>query len=198
MKIIATSDTHGDHRNLTIPKCDIFIHAGDIVGNNGLHDYADFKEWLDEIPADHCVIIAGNHDLLLEHDMWGYKLFGTHHYLENSWEEIMGLKIWGSPCTLPFAGAFNFGPKALKPIWNKIPNDTDIIITHGPPWLIGDSVYDDHAGDGYLGARVMDIDPILHVFGHIHEGYGEYDVRNITYWNASYQFNKNKPLEMII
>lgn len=198
MKIVGTSDTHGMHRELTIPKCDIFIHSGDIVGANPLHDYADFKEWLDEIPATHCVIIAGNHDLLLEHDMWGYKLFGSHHYLENSSEVIEDLVIWGSPNTLPFAGAFNKGKQQIKKVWNTIPNGADIIITHGPPYMVGDECPGGNVGDVDLMNRILDIDPILHQSGHIHEGYGKREFKGIEFWNASYMWNKNPILEMTI
>jgi len=112
-------------------------------------------------------------------------------YLENQDVTVNKLKIWGSPVTPWFFGekwAFNKQRGAeIKEVWNKIPVDTDIIITHCP--VIGRLDYvpstKEYAGCEELRNKIEEIKPVLHVCGHIHEGYGESIVNGTVYVNAS-------------
>jgi Predicted phosphoesterases, related to the Icc protein len=56
--------------------------------------------------------------------------------------------------------------------WNKIPDDTDILVTHTPPVGHGDLCCTGvRAGCVELLTTVQQrIKPKYHVFGHIHEG----------------------------
>jgi Icc-related predicted phosphoesterase len=60
----------------------------------------------------------------------------------------------------------------LESKWNQIPDDTDVLITHGPPYGYGDCVHHDYN----VGCRdLLDtvkfrVKPQYHIFGHIHEG----------------------------
>ena len=178
MKVVCISDTHGYHRDLDIPNGDILIHAGDIDPVWGsLPVLVDFNEWLGELPHSYKILVAGNHDIPFESKPELTRQVITNAiYLENETVEILGLKIFGSPHTIPFAGAFNTDEKEICKLWDKIPEGVDIVVTHGPPKMILDkSVFGENCGDGYLYARLRGIKPQLHVFGHIHESYGIFD-----------------------
>lgn len=186
MKIIAISDTHGLHRNLTVPDGDLILFAGDFTGGGTVTDYSNLKDfvgWLRELPHRWKVMIAGNHDFIVEErgEFWMGALCALNgiHYLQDSSVTVGGLKIWGSPWQPRFFNwAFNLdrGP-ALAEKWAQIPPDTDILLTHGPPSLILDETDTGRSvGCEELLARLEDrgLDSIrLHVFGHIHESYGQ-------------------------
>jgi Icc-related predicted phosphoesterase len=132
------------------------------------------------------VCIAGNHDWLFERNQKAaIEALGPGiTYLENSGVEIEGLKIWGSPVQPPFMNwAFNVprGPEIRK-YWDKIPVGTDILITHGPPKGILDqsnaALNTEHCGCEELLLALHRVKPPIHVFGHIHGGYGLQDVRH--------------------
>jgi len=108
---------------------------------------------------------------------------------------IMGLKFYGSPWQPRFCDwAFNLDPPALEKAWSKIPADTDILVTHGPPYGVldrdGDKV---HCGCRKLTERLKSIGPKVHVFGHIHEGYGWTEKNGTLYANASICNVRNVP-----
>lgn len=200
MKIICISDTHGFHRSIDVPDGDILIHAGDIDPSFGSRTHLiDFNDWLGELPHKDKILIAGNHDTIFESRPYIIKDFITNAtYLKNSSTTVCGLKIFGSPHTIPFAGAFNTVEFEISKIWKKIPEDTDIVVTHGPPKMILDKThYGDNAGDGYLYARIREIKPKLHVFGHIHESYGVYKSDfGTTFVNAAIMGKElNEPIE---
>lgn len=120
------------------------------------------------------------------------------HYLQDSSAVIEGFKFWGSPWQPWFGGyAFNLnrGPE-LRDKWDLIPGDVDVLVTHGPPWGVRDKVrnrlwcggVDDrmvHVGCRELLAAVKRVQPQVHVFGHIHEGYGCKLGSPTTYVNAA-------------
>src|SRR5690606_18309514 len=109
-------------------------------------------------------------------------------YLNDSGIEINGLKIWGSPITPYFHNwAFNRKRGAeIKKHWNLIPDNTDILITHGPPFgILDETVYSKRTGCEELLLRVYQIQPKYHIFGHIHEDYGVLSKRETAFVNAS-------------
>ena len=88
-------------------------------------------------------------------------------------------------------------------MWKDIPKDTDILVTHGPPYGILDlNMYKEHTGCPHLLKKVMEVRPQLHVFGHIHEGYGIHLEEDTIFHNASsvnvaYKFvNKTKVFDI--
>ena len=190
MKIVCISDTHSLHNRMEIPDGDLLIHAGDVSSRGGMSEIADFNEWLGKLPHLHKVIIAGNHDFGFERYPKESKALITNaKYLNDSGIAIKGLKIWGSPIQ-PWFYDWAFNRKRGKEIrkhWNMIPTDTDILITHGPPFGILD---DTERGEKVGCADLMDIiqtrvKPRLHVFGHIHEAYGQQQVDDTLFVNAS-------------
>jgi Icc-related predicted phosphoesterase len=190
MKLCVISDTHRQHWNIKVPKCDLFIFAGD-AEINGLLPLHDFNDWLGTIKAPlGCVVVGGNHDSELERigKKECKRLLTNCVYLENEFVEIGGLKIWGSPFS-PFFNNWSFmrHDNDLKEIWASIPLETEILITHCPPFGILDQVLprDDSQGSRTLKDSVKEIHPYLHLFGHIHEGYGRHTDGKTDCYNVS-------------
>ena len=179
---VCISDTHGLHSQLPVlPKGDVLIHAGDCLGNGSVRSLESFAEWFESQPHKHKILVAGNHDRALQnHPELIPKLLPTTHYLQDNGIEIGGVKFWGSPWTPRFhSGAFMLDRGwALEERWSLIPDDTNVLVTHGPPHLTGDLAIDGtvhvNVGCEALLDRTRDLPMQVHVFGHIHEGYGLY------------------------
>lgn len=196
MKIVMISDTHGQHRKLKVPDGDILIHAGDaMTGGMDPREIVDLNDWFGELPHPSKIVIAGNHDFLFEKVDTARGLFTNATYLQDEYTRVEGLKIYGSPWQPEFFNwAFNLPRgEALKRKWDLIPADTDILITHGPPWGYQDYVprwgkheqYQEHVGCEELLKRVQEVKPMIHVFGHIHCGAGYTQDDHTTYVNAA-------------
>nr|CAI5821655.1 unnamed protein product [Callosobruchus analis]CAI5832278.1 unnamed protein product [Callosobruchus analis] len=187
------SDTHSLIRNIMfdIPDGDVFIHAGDFTKCGQKEEVIQFDKWLDSLPHKHKIVIAGNHELSFDQKFSEYfkKLMTAREavntqnirqyltnctYLEDSGIELYGIKIYGSPWQPEYNNwAFNLkrGAECLSK-WNKIPDDTEILITHTPPLGHGDLACSGvRAGCVELLNTVQKrVKPKYHVFGHIHEG----------------------------
>lgn len=161
MKIVAISDTHGQHRRLKLHTGDMIIHAGDVNKRGHPVEIEDFLDWFSKLKFRHKVFIAGNHDFFLEDahpDIIGRMVPKNVIYLNDSGVEIDGLKIWGSPITPYFHNwAFNRKRGAeIKKHWDLIPDDTDILITHGPTFgILDETVYSKRIGCEKLLLRVL-------------------------------------------
>lgn len=185
LDIVFISDTHGMENQLKdIPDGDVIVHTGDISNVGGYSEVEKFLKWFDNLPHKHKVYIAGNHDLSYE-DNPEFKqemidLFPNLTYLENSSALIEGFKFYGSPITPRFHDwAFNVDRGTqIRDIWDEIPYDTDVLLTHGPPLGIGDTVpsygINRVVGCFDLLDKIYDLPLKIHAFGHIHEGYGTY------------------------
>lgn len=196
MKITCTGCMHGEYPEL--PGGDLLIITGDITGSDKIPQWTDFYYWLILQPYRMKIYIAGNHDRFLKSIMThslnkeileiaGEAVLSDVVYLCDDGIEFEGIKIWGSPWTYRFPGinkhcmAFTLkNEQELAKKFALIPEDTDILITHGPPVTYLDSVprknggmeaYES-VGSGSLLQRVRQIKPRLHVFSHVHEGYG--------------------------
>jgi Icc-related predicted phosphoesterase len=189
MRLVLISDTHNQHASLSVPDGDVLIHAGDISDVGKLSDLQSFNTWLGRLPHKHKLVIAGNHDFCLERDAAASEAALTNcTYLKDSGLVIDGIKFYGSPWQPEFYDyAFNL-PRgaALKAKWDLIPKDVDVLITHGPPQGYGDLTRQgDRAGCFDLLDAVKVLQPRLHVYGHIHEGAGRYQVGRTILVNAS-------------
>lgn len=191
MRIVCISDTHGQHEGLSVPDGDVLVHAGDFTLDScGELSSARFNHWLGDLPHKRKVVIAGNHDFIFERRPdWAPGLLTNATYLCDSGCEIGGLKFWGSPITPRFMDwAFMRDRGAdIRKHWDLIPDDTDVLITHGPPSHVLDTSYrgGDHLGCTDLMESVEYIQPQLHVFGHIHGGRGLRHITDTTYVNAA-------------
>ena len=189
MKIVCVSDTHGLHDRVRVPDGDVLVHAGDLTNHGEWEQLASFNRWLGDLPHRHKVVIAGNHDFCFEQDAERAASMITHgHYLFDTAVDIEGVKFYGSPWQPWFYDwAFNLQRgEEIRAKWDLIPNETDVLITHGPPLGYGDrTVRGDAVGCADLLDAVDRVRPGLHVFGHIHEAYGAFDRDETHFVNAS-------------
>ena len=177
MEITCTSDLHGHYPKLE--GGDLLIVAGDCLANDTLQARIDFFVWLQRQKYKERIYIAGNHDNIFEKRSPTDAPEGI--YLCDSGTEFEGIRIWGSPWTLRFEGmnpncmAFTCETEEeLAEKWALIPHDTDILVTHSPPkYGLDKTIWQDNVGSASLTDWVMDHQPKLHVFGHIHESYGK-------------------------
>ena len=208
MKICCISDTHNRHEKLSIPECDILICSGDITGRGELENVLDFARWFNVQPAKHLILVPGNHEKGWERDIEKYneeilKVCPRVNILIDRTIIINGIKIHGSPVT-PFF--FNWAwnravdpnpvlcrskvmvVPEIKPHWDMVPDDVNILVTHGPPYGILDLLIDGHTrvGCNHLMNRINELKELkLHVFGHIHYSSGEQYFNGIKFVNAS-------------
>lgn len=197
--ITLISDTHGKHNQITknLIGGDFILHSGDISNMGYLQEIKDFCEWFNQLPYRHKVFIAGNHD-------WGFQTnpkkvqeillnYPEIVYLEDDFVTLDGVKIYGSPYQPEFCSwAFNLPRNGveLEKVWSKIPDDTDILLTHSPAYGISslDSVEGKRhipLGCEKLTERLRVINPKIHSWGHIHSGYGSYSNDKTNFFNAS-------------
>eukprot|EP00753_Platysulcus_tardus_P006847 PLAT14632.1.p1 GENE.PLAT14632.1~~PLAT14632.1.p1 ORF type:complete len:324 (+),score=85.68 PLAT14632.1:47-973(+) len=216
VRLVCVSDTHNQHGKLpALPAGDILVHAGDFSNTGGIKDILSFSSWLDKQPFEHKLVIAGNHDTTFHPDYYHASGHRFHRspidcaearaaltnctYLEDSGVSIMGLNFWGSPWQPEFCDwAFNL-PRgsALADKWALIPDDTDVLITHGPPWGHGDlcSSWDRAGCIDLLTAVEQRVRPKAHIFGHIHEGYGMSTDGTTLFVNASTCTLRYRPVQ---
>ena len=191
MKFVVISDTHGQHADLKLPDADGIIHAGDVTKRGKENQVKDFLLWFQKLDYKYKIFIAGNHDFFFEKADSKYiqSIIPVGiTYLNDSSCVINGVKFWGSPITPWFLDwAFNrYRGEEIKPHWDLIPNDVDVIITHGPVAGILDKTFQgESVGCNDLLKKVQDVQPKFHIAGHIHEAYGEVKVGNTHFINAS-------------
>jgi len=209
-RFVCISDTHESYSR--IPNGDVLLHAGDFTYAGTPEAVKQFNEWLGKLPHPHKVVIAGNHDVTFDIPYFSinWSRYGKRHdpistknlltnciYLEDSEVTIAGIRIYGSPWQPEFGNwAFNvIGQEAIKKYWDLIPTGIDILMTHGPP--LNHCGVVDHdgqdAGCPQLLKAIHRTKPKVHVFGHIHEGYGvDYDGSTV-FVNASSLNSDYKP-----
>lgn len=168
-------DLHGFYPKT--PGGDLLVIAGDLVARGRLAEYKKFFEWLEIQKYEKKVVIAGNHDKELQRldkNKLGIIFDTSAEYLCDSGTEYKDLKIWGSPWTPKFGDwGFMCRDEDLIEHWDMIPNDTNFLVTHGPPYGILDKCYDDRlVGSKTLLKAIDRVRPLVHVFGHIHESEG--------------------------
>ncbi|KNC86614.1 hypothetical protein SARC_01243 [Sphaeroforma arctica JP610] len=206
-RLVVISDTHGRPVK-DLPPGDIIIHAGDFTMCGDTKEVKEFANWFGGLDYKHRIVVAGNHEITF--DIEGYEQLWRdkhkmkrHHrnikkslvehegitYLEDSGVDINGYKFWGSPWQPKFCEwAFQRKRgKALKSIWDAIPRDVDVLITHSPPVGMGDlTTRKERAGCvDLLYAVQKQIKPLYHLFGHVHEGYGMWSDGTTVFANAS-------------
>jgi Icc-related predicted phosphoesterase len=193
MRIVAVADTHLFTDDLVVPDGDVFVHAGDLCRGGELEELEHAAAWIRALPHRHKVIVAGNHDwAFVREPERARALFATMHYLEDSEVMIEGLRFYGSPWQPKFhEWAFNLPrgePLAAK--WSRIPYGLDVLVTHSPPEGLGDrSPVGGRAGCVDLRLRIVEVEPRLHLFGHIHQDGGAWQQgrtlhANVTTWEC--------------
>ena len=197
MKILHLSDTHGCHHRLhDLPDADVIVHSGDFTMDGSQQEAIDFMNWFCDLPYSHKIFICGNHDDCL----YGANIDGLDsnvHYLCNSGAEIEGVKFYGVPM---FMGDCITDRQTRN--YERIPSDTDVLITHSPAYGILDFDDDINYGSEEIMTKLSDLNLKAHLFGHIHNQHGVKTIGNTIFsngaiMNAGYT-NLNKPNEIII
>lgn len=213
VRVVCISDTHTNTDNLVVPDGDILIHAGDFTFTGQPAETKKFYKFLNDLPHKYKIFVAGNHEITfdnlrysnlkerfrlkipqdkLDEIKFSFKNFQKNEiiYLENSYVEVLGLKIYGSPYSPKFhEWAFMASDENLKKIWKEIPSDVDLLITHGPPMFIGDYCDNINSGSLSLLEEVTNrLKPMYHIFGHVHEGYGVFKLKPNNEMNCNTYF----------
>ena len=204
MKLVCVSDTHNlVGPGFKIPKGDVFIHSGDLTMRGTLPEITMALNWIDTLPHPVKLLVAGNHDFNFQNHPDVTRTLAQQRGITYLCEEsaiVDGVKFYGSPWQPWFMDwAFNFdkddGSHATR-TWDKIPADTEVLITHGPPRGILDRNREGiQCGCEYLARRVVQLSNLkYHIFGHIHEAYGERPFMNTRFINASICDRSYKPV----
>ena len=193
MKITFISDTHTQHKKIELPGGDILIFSGDFMGSGyRVYEAQSFLKWFSEQPYKYKIFIAGNHDRYCENNPELFEALVDDYvdqnviYLKDDIIEVEGLKIYGTPWQPYFCNwAFNISDSdILTSLYQNIPEDLDILITHCPPYNTLDKThitpayYDNtvNCGEEPLGSKELETvlselgehRPKIHCFGHIH------------------------------
>jgi predicted phosphohydrolase len=189
MRFVFLSDTHSYLANVKVPDGDVLVFAGDATFRGRLSEWDAFNAAWAKLPHAHKCFTPGNHDLTLEtHPQQALEHLPDVNVLIDQEYVIDGIKLYFSPWTPMFCNwAFmkSRGPE-IREVWRKIPPDTDILVTHGPPHKILDLTPGwEQVGCEELRKVVKRIKPRYHVFGHIHCEYGIKEVEGTTFINAS-------------
>ncbi|KAL1868558.1 hypothetical protein VTK73DRAFT_3614 [Phialemonium thermophilum] len=196
--VVCISDTHNTKPS-PLPPGDILLHAGDLSQYGTWPEIQAQLTWLADQPHPHKIVIAGNHDLLLDrafvaahpdrelerrpehrrdHLDWGALAYLERESVDLTvGEDGRRIRVFGSPWT-PRCGnwAFQYAADAAPSgdsssfSWEgAVPDGTDVVLAHGPP---AGHLDDGGKGCARLLAELWRVRPRLVVCGHIHAGRG--------------------------
>ncbi len=202
VRIVCMSDTHNrydDPSMVNVPSGDILLHAGDATMQGHVNELVYFNHFLESLDIPKQIFVPGNHDLSFDLKDKRKKALAlvSHPHVALGWKHpsasitldtaIGPLKIYGEPRQPWFYNwAFNWPRDKMGMLWEAVPNDVDILVTHGPPLGAGDRVENgNHVGCEFLRKWIEDVQPKLVVCGHIHPGYGIYTIGKTIVVNAS-------------
>lgn len=216
VKLVFVSDTHESHDwDKQIPPGDILVHTGDLTMMGRPAELSAFAEKFIALPHPNKILIAGNHDLSLDEHLTTVMRAQVDEkfpslkevdipllkqnfikqltekgvtYLEDSSAQVQGISFYGSPYTPKMhLWAFQKERSALGQIWEKIPSQVDVLLTHGPPVGILDEFGEnDHIGCESLLKHVVDrVKPKIHGFGHVHRAHGWKSQDGILFVNGA-------------
>lgn len=199
-------DTHNTIPSL--PKGDVLIHSGDLTNQGTYGELHKAVRWIEAADFEAKIVIAGNHDITLDAAFYTQHGPYFHNqdpqdprkcqellkrasnliYLDHESAEIKlqspsgprtRFTIFGSPFS-PTKGlwAFRYTRDEASSLWQKIPLDTDIVVTHTPPKYHCDEAKERRAaGCEVLRQELWRIRPRLAICGHVHEARGAEIVR---------------------
>lgn len=205
MRIIIISDTH--NKRIELPHADLLIHCGDHSSMGYERELIQFNKWMGEIKSNYThgiILVPGNHDLLYEqNESLARSLVPNVKVLIHEEYEIDGFKIFGTPHQPIFGNwAYNKSPDELLRLYSQIPHDTNILISHCPPYMILDQL--DHMGSipyAHVGSKelLQALDNLkslsVHCWGHIHAANGRHNMNGVEFINASICNEYYKPTQ---
>lgn len=204
LSICAISDLHG-----YLPKlepCELVLICGDIVplSAQGSTRYTSrwykraFKTWAESLPCDKVIFIAGNHELYFpNHYEYYKKMFPNNSkvtYLCHEEYTYLGsdgkeYRIFGTPYCREFGNwAFMLLDSELREKYSEIPENLDILLTHDAPYGVSDVLLQkeckwatgEHIGNVPLREAILEKQPKIHVFGHLHSVSKEFNTLGST------------------
>ena len=180
MRIVAISDLHNNFMR-ALPQGDILLIAGDFTSRGKVEEIVNFSKFLTRFKRVYkeIVVTPGNHDFLFEeNEELARSLITDATVLINESHTLYnGMTIFGSPVVAPCWGVFNYDFQERMHLYDSIPNNTDILMTHTPAFGILDKVSSlQNVGCDMLRDKLRSMTQLkLHLFGHIHEDYGMVD-----------------------
>lgn len=202
--LICVSDTHMYKPKL--PPGDIFCFAGDFSSRGQSHETFSFCNWMHTISKDfkNLIIIPGNHDHFVENNVNLFKsrLPRNAVCLIDEGVTREGISFWGSPFTPRF---FNWAfmedrGDPIKRHWDLIPENIDVLITHGPVYgILDQNPAGKCCGCKELRDQVFNrIKPKYHLFGHIHlQGSRKIKIKDTEFFNLSYVDEDYQPTNSV-
>jgi Icc-related predicted phosphoesterase len=189
LKCLHLSDIHGFHDQINVKGYyDCIFITGDVTNSNDTkinkEELDNFLAWIYNYRqhAKYIIMIPGNHDVSIPRlglkdyvESFGIKcLINEEFVIELPHKKF---KVFGSPFTPTYGNnwAYNLDRNKLSKVWELIPLDTDILLTHGPPKGILDLSYDKNnnlemCGDKSLLNKIETLKPyFVNLFGHIHD-----------------------------
>jgi hypothetical protein len=160
---------------------DAVFHCGDEshLGNpmRNEPECRAFFEWFCGLPIKTKFFVPGNHSTAFEQGLVTPDDYPSVHFLIHEAAVWDGWNLFGTPYTpLFFNWAYMKARPDLDAVWATIPEQTDILLSHGPPKGILDVTRDwrskepIHVGSKSLTRHVLErIKPKLHAFGHLHD-----------------------------
>jgi Icc-related predicted phosphoesterase len=209
MVIGVISDIHSYHNKIELPKMDMLIVAGDFTAQGKPKEVKKFNLWLGRTNIEHIIVCGGNHEKYFDNELSlseKKEAMSNSIYLEDESVTINGIKFWCAPWVSAFCGmGFNKSEKQRLDLFSNIPKDTDILVTHTPALGILDvvnNVYSDYRDFNTGCAQLKSIiekrpNLKMHVFGHIHEQYGQCVANGIIRVNASVCNLSYKPVNKV-
>jgi len=204
MNIIGIGDNH-DH-SIMLPKADVLIHTGDfsflpreVDHSFALQEFSRFAAWMNYQDFKHKIYVPGNHDQFVEKNLSLAKDTLDAHILIDEEIEIEGYKFYGSPWTIHFCSWYWAKDYSqLEHIYDQIPSDTDVLVTHGPPWSILDQPLPkskENLGCRHLYNKISKLNNLkVHFFGHIHGSAGKVEKDKTTFINCSIMNERYFPI----
>ncbi|KIY62351.1 Metallo-dependent phosphatase [Cylindrobasidium torrendii FP15055 ss-10] len=218
-RFVCISDTHSRNTYI-IPDGDVLIHAGDLTGYGMASEVYDVMNWIKSQMHEIKLVIAGNHDLTLDRhcdevDGWPEYIADCEKlhvwlaegsvreaglvYLENESTTIQlasgkAWRVYGTPISPmhKYKGAFQYAEGKAEEMYAGVPDDVEILLTHGPPYGTLDKTKKGKLAGCEALAKKMEVLTAcrLHVFGHIHEAWGAKNVDGRVAVNAACPISK--------
>ena len=207
MKICFISDVHSRWKDLVIPECDVLVSCGDYSFVGECHLVKNFHKWLNKQKATHIISVQGNHEKWVEANFNEARTLAQSvcprvHFIDEGEVDIDGVKFFGSAITPYFFNwAWNrYRGEDVNKHWARIPDDVNVLITHGPVYGILDQLPDGtNVGCEGLFNRIQQLDQCkIHACGHIHDAYGEKYFNGRKYINASICDERYSPTNLPI
>jgi Icc-related predicted phosphoesterase len=191
LEIVCISDTH--NKEPSLPSGDVLLHSGDLTFHGTEQETLAQIKWLGSQRSRYqdVIVVPGNHDFFIEQNFSKveklFKDLGITLLHNRAATLSSGIQVWGSGHTPIYQKwAFMLPQDQLAKVWEQIPQDTDILITHCPPAGILDKIASNLGiGCVSLADKLKKITPKLHLFGHAHESHGTAQTTKTLFVNAA-------------